>query len=588
MKTPITKPFLRPLKVFAIDPTFSEPWNKTSIDVINDGPERFIINDVDGSTGFQYESLALNDPAVMIGGGLDQSEGDPRFHQQMVHAVCSRTLDLFDRALGRPVPTHGFLPSGERAGIDQDPSCWGLLTIMPHAFYGANAYFKPSTNEIRFGYFTADSEQPGRNLPGQMVFACLSYDVIAHELTHAILHQLKPLYALNTNPQVLGFHEGFADIVALFQHFIDPGIVRSHLLESGAHLDRSALVEIARQMGHGMGMQRSLRSAIADETMRLSEDQTDPHQLGSILVAAVFDAYVSVHLSSVTRLARLVGASARKGTDGFSEELSYELASQLATEASNTARTILNMCIRAIDYMPPIDPNFGDFLRALITVDGDLHPVDRFGFRSTFIESFRKRGIFPLNAMSMREDSVRLPSADATRLGFAIDGFIEELNWLATRTPLRAGDRALGGAVPANRSNFMCRGERFGRWMSPALAADLEKRASAALGLEQGSTIVAVSFDPTFRVSTAGRVLPEIVAQFIVSSPQGQRGLTFIADLDGSVRYLIEKANFTVGARAASYEDWRLRSWGDVAEELHAQDPASHVDFCSLHGGCGG
>ena len=33
-----------------------------------------------------------------------------------------------------------------------------------------------------------------------------------------------------------------------------------------------------------------------------------------------------------------------------------------------------NVCVRALDYCPPVDITFGDFLRAVITSDFDLHP----------------------------------------------------------------------------------------------------------------------------------------------------------------------------------------------------------------------
>ena len=53
-------------------------------------------------------------------------------------------------------------------------------------------------------------------------FCAVSHDIIAHETTHALLDGLHRRYQEATNPDVLAFHEAFADIVAIFQHFTMP------------------------------------------------------------------------------------------------------------------------------------------------------------------------------------------------------------------------------------------------------------------------------------------------------------------------------------------------------------------------------
>src|SRR5262245_36607033 len=56
-----------------------------------------------------------------------------------------------------------------------------------------------------------------------MVFTCLSHNVIAHEMTHAVLDGMGlPHFTDPSNPDVLAFHEGFADLVALLQQFAYP------------------------------------------------------------------------------------------------------------------------------------------------------------------------------------------------------------------------------------------------------------------------------------------------------------------------------------------------------------------------------
>jgi hypothetical protein len=64
------------------------------------------------------------------------------------------------------------------------------------------------------------------------------------------------------------------------------------------------------------------------------------------------------------------------------------------------------MCIRALDYLPPVDVRFGEFLRAIITADTDLIPDDRMNYRLAFVEAFRRRGILPENCLSMSPDNL--------------------------------------------------------------------------------------------------------------------------------------------------------------------------------------
>ena len=70
------------------------------------------------------------------------------------------------------------------------------------------------------------------------------------------------------------------------------------------------------------------------------------------------------------------------------------------------------MCIRAIDYCPPVDITFGDFLRGIVTADLDFAPEDKENFRIVFIESFREWGISPRDISSMGVDALAWPTGD--------------------------------------------------------------------------------------------------------------------------------------------------------------------------------
>ena len=185
-----TQAVRRPLKIFASDPLLGRTFgNRAQIEVANEklspGPvgPRVEVIDYDGARGCFYEAVDLNNAAVLMQSGLDPSESDPRFHQQMVYAVAMKTIENFDRGLGH---------SMRLAGVGRRASVYPRLRLFPHAFYGANAFYSRELNGILFGYFLADAENPGPNLPGQTVFTCLSHDVVAHETTHALVRPAAP------------------------------------------------------------------------------------------------------------------------------------------------------------------------------------------------------------------------------------------------------------------------------------------------------------------------------------------------------------------------------------------------------------
>ncbi|WP_217607412.1 hypothetical protein, partial [Chitinophaga sp. GbtcB8] len=57
----------------------------------------------DPTVGKFYRAVDLDDDYILAQDGLDPSEGDPQFHQQMVYAVAMPTIKNFERALGRKV-----------------------------------------------------------------------------------------------------------------------------------------------------------------------------------------------------------------------------------------------------------------------------------------------------------------------------------------------------------------------------------------------------------------------------------------------------------------------------------------------------
>jgi hypothetical protein len=84
-------------------------------------------------------------------------------------------------------------------------------------------------------------------------------------------------------------------------------------------------------------------------------------------------------------------------------------------EASKSAKHVLTMIIRALDYLPPVDVTFFEFLRAIITADLDLVPDDRLNYRVALIDAFRRRGIYPKDGSNQTSAAGRTLSVETLR-----------------------------------------------------------------------------------------------------------------------------------------------------------------------------
>ena len=446
------------------------------------GPRGYRVQviDYDSSTGVLYPPLEYrilenglyNDPFQ------EESDevllNDPKFHAQNVYAIIMRTLARFESALGRRI---GWSFLGHQ------------LQVAPHAFADANAFYSKDDRALLFGYFpkadfdgregsgqaeddahddTPEGEaQSGesRRLRSRLVFTCLSHDVIVHETTHALLDGLRRRYTDPSSPEQAGFHEGFADIVALLsifslprvvemiidKHFIeqrkqgtkavadDPGLIDVGSLRIEA-LRESLLTGLAEEVGNESAaademagvrkgaLRRSVRLTPEDyfrEKVIDPEKFDEPHFRGEVLVAAVMNAFLLVwvkrlrSLGSKTPHGRRGRAAAqppsRAGTPpppsdnpAAEEELSGFLnRARVVEEGAGVADYLLTMVIRALDYSPPTDLEFCDFLSAMLTADREIRPDDtKYRFRQTLRESFAEYDIRPTSKASGPEPGV--------------------------------------------------------------------------------------------------------------------------------------------------------------------------------------
>ena len=435
----LVNPTFRRLRSYAVDPSFSTQLETAGINEVvlkvrweelntaefidsSEDPktpgltgEYVKVVDTDAS-GKTYDPVDLNEPKLLAQDGWPPAEGNPQFHQQMVYAIAMKTIEHFERALGRRVLWRARQTDNQTRGrfVRQ-------LEIQPHALRGANAFYSPQGVSLLFGYFEASADDPGDHVAGSRVYSCLSHDIVAHETTHAILDGMHREFNDATNLDVLAFHEAFADIVALMQHFTIPEILENVITRTRGNLEsESILGSLAVQFGRAVGGRGALRDAIGkfskDGTWtRIKPDPADyektkePHARGALLVAAVFDAFLAIYKTRTADLLRISTGGTGVLRAGA---IHPDLTRRLSAEASKTAGHMLNICIRALDYIPPVDITFGEYLRGLITGDADLVPDDPYHYRVAFVESFRKRGIYPLDLDTLSVDTLRWQGVD--------------------------------------------------------------------------------------------------------------------------------------------------------------------------------
>jgi hypothetical protein len=588
-------PSRRPLKIYAFDPMLGRrAAGRITIDIPNEpglkpGPtgERIHVVDYDGVNRCFYSPVDLNDAAILMDNGLEPTESDPRFHQQMAYAVAMKTLENFDTALGRKLYFRYKKP----------------LRIFPHAFQDANAFYDPDPKlrALFFGYFRADKDDPGPNLPGQTVFTCLSHDIIAHETTHAIVDRLRHYFIEPSNPDVAAFHEGFADIVAIFQHFSFPDLLRDYIQETRGDLRLpNDLIDLASEFGYATGGGKALRSAVVGRDgapdPSLYRTVHEAHERGSILVAAVFDAFFRTYQSRIKDLLRIATAGTGTLPEG---DLLPDLINRIASEAARAAQITLNICIRAFEYLPPVDVTFGDYLRALVTADFELVPNDEVGYRAAIIESFRARGIYPDNVSSLAEDSLLWESYDPGELPrFPLDTkkayMLREILKNAYEFSSTSGtlDRPFDKTGSANTKEPARAGappdydsDLRGDIITPMHTYAREN--AVRLQLDPDRKISVLGFHPVFRVAPRGQLLVEMVVQFAqrdlasvkdVSRLGGlplRGGTTVIAAANGDVRYVIAKPLESAKLAAPRQREARYRRERQEAfvRELDDRDP---------------
>ena len=292
---------------------------------------------------------------------LEELLADRAFLAQNVYAVASATLATFETTLGRRMPWR----SGHRL----------LISIFDPISFAETGYDR-RTGIIRFGH-----HRDGRSR--HHIPLAMYHDLVAHELTHALLDGYRPRWADGAaTADQFALHEALADLVAMLSVFATPERVEQQIATASrdaAGVTRPLSEEILQSglfgLADGLFSRGAARRPLSMTPPASWRNEPEPHLRGEVIVRAALEA---LHQLWWERLKLPGGRSSRY---------------QVALAGSLVGKQMLAMLIRGLAYMPPVDPTWDDLLRGIIASDLVMVPSDTHHYRDALRGSFGRIGV---------------------------------------------------------------------------------------------------------------------------------------------------------------------------------------------------
>jgi hypothetical protein len=378
--------------------------------LLGTGSSKFVVRDADELDNTLFSSGDWSDPDLGLAyADFSQSPVErpilenAQFHQVNVFAVAGHTLRSYEEALGREVSwRHG-----------------GPLVIRPHAFEGANAYYDGYAPSLNFGYFRSP-------IRSGTVFTCLSHDIVAHELGHAVLDSFRPLWLYSQELDVPALHESYGDLLALFSALEHAPIVERLFQESGGDMRRPSIISgLAEEFG--IGLQGSgtayLRSAL--EGPNYEDAPKEAHARSTVWTAATY--------AILVELVAAVLEADHEGRPGGFEDFQQAVITAV--------RRLRRMTLRALAYAPPTGTTMPMLARALFEADQRLFPNDPQS-RDIAQSIFWKRGLWD-EALALTAPGIGPDFQDWASLGVGARAALVARHADALRIPTGVGVRLL-------------------------------------------------------------------------------------------------------------------------------------------------
>jgi hypothetical protein len=204
---------------------------------------------------------------------FDAGENPIEFDAVHTYTVVRQVLTMYRRAFNRNGITQNF---------DWQ---WGSdpINVYPRAGIDPNAFYDRLNKSLRFFYF-----HPAGNENTPLVYTCRSFDIVSHEVGHAVLDSLKPGYWGSWHPQTGGLHESFGDLTSIFTMLSQMDQCEAIIVESKGDLHtKTFFPAVAEQFGDALGRSGGLRNA--DNDLTLSDVSNQVHDISRVFTGAVYD-----------------------------------------------------------------------------------------------------------------------------------------------------------------------------------------------------------------------------------------------------------------------------------------------------------
>lgn len=156
----------------------------------------------------------------------------------------------------------------------------GRLQINPRAGKDPSASYSRKNRSIAFFSFKRK---------GKMKHTARSFDIVAHEVGHAILDAIRPGYWSSWQLETCAIHESFADLTVILTTIAQPDLCKKILFFSKGNLhDKSFFSSVNGDFGASLG-KPTKGFAAASNQMTMHDAGADIYSISCVFTATLYD-----------------------------------------------------------------------------------------------------------------------------------------------------------------------------------------------------------------------------------------------------------------------------------------------------------